>query len=68
MKEKRIQGIEFAYSLARDCIALHFSDSKKAEVTTKDWPGAVFGEKESVHPPAGSSKQKIHLIPKRKIS
>ena len=38
---------------------MHFKDSHQAEEAINNWPGKVFGEKESVHRPRGNSGPKV---------
>ena len=38
---------------------MHFNDSYQAEEAINNWPGKVFGEKESVHRPRGYSGPKV---------
>ena len=51
--------IEFAYPLAKGGVAVHFKDSYQAEEAINNWPGKVFGEKESAHCPRGNSGSKV---------
>ena len=51
--------VEFACPLAKGGVAVHFKDSYQAEEAINNWPGKVFGEKESVHRPRGNSGSKV---------
>ena len=59
LKSSEIAAVEFAYPLVKGGVALHFKDSQNAQAALENWPGKVFGEKESVHRPRGQSGVKV---------
>ena len=54
IQEKLIQhpqfkGVNFAYSLPRGGVAIHFNSDKEAEEVLSNWPATVFSDTENPH-------------------
>ena len=56
------QEVEFAYSLPRGGVAIHFNSEEKAEDILENWPGCVFSPTEKPHRIRGKVTSKIGFV------
>ena len=61
-RHPELQEVEFAYSLPKGGVALHFKSEEKANNILENWPGSVFSQSEKPHRIRGKGSVQIGFV------